>query len=1823
MEPPAPGRPSFLRQLQTVSLMGSLRDSEFGPMPTITIKCWNGQSFDTHEWSTAYPFYTLADLKLNIYLQRRQNPAWLPSRVFVGIGDNNDTYNGTDFLWFRPEKVPDAEVCSEAASIGEIVLMSPLKVCEPTGRVDINFVDPIGSKKQVSLSDRRRCTLEDIYLLPSGGEMPTFYAFCFDDMLRRMALPNGPPISARNWNGRFAMYFPELSESNYQVSDEEIFAVQSVLAYRQSVRNTLRAIEDNLDQPIVKPTISGILALQLTWPEPTSLDYKFEGVETMFFRVLVNGRRPFMRFLPSAGTPVTKIHTQGVVPIPDIADPGLILQWAKEVSPTPNDDFLFIKVLTRPVVAGGITPVYGTVRMFNNGGADAIILPSKQQGLLKPDTDLRDIDIILNEGVDDMPNIHDKGLSLGEVSIVLGLTLDRRAPELTLTNLRQRLSLFSYFFQEVPAFDPTNRPRILLKYKAISQFATEPRIFSFISQWITRHKGQIGEALISDLTTEFGLSEADAHNFAERYLSERDTFTILVPEINKFTSTNAAGIDIAIFGPHPNYRIEIYKCNSEITLQRIYTLLSMMLTLDLPVEAQASPEVASSEAGATASEANAYPSPLPEEEEEEEEANASEANASDANAYPSPLPEEEEEEEAIASEANASDANASDANASDANASEKATPLRRRPVAAYTSLLPEEEEEEEEEEEASAAPAPSGRFQSLFVDEEEAPAEEDEYPSPLPEEEEEAYPSPLPEEEEGVANASASEPPPAAAPAKKPALASLYFNNNENENTNQEGGGPGDENDEGGAGRDWPAQAKGWFIKQLNKIDPRLFAFKTKLDDDNTYTRKCQASSGQQPMGLTQQEYDQMREEYESDKNLMFILYPLTGTEVEPPANYEVITVMKYGSDPANLNYYFCPELFCLKDRIMVRRVDFEGKKWRIEGKEGPKPPNRCPFCGGMEIKDQREYKPGHTVFRRMDKPKSTKPQTFIGFAEPTSHPEGLQLPCCYLGPKTEGKSAKFKFKGYVAWASDKGYKIGDKYFVAQRKAGERAERRGQEPGTEDQEEEDDTSYDTIASYELQLNRIVSQYILDAGHHPLDMAKFGMMGGSLDTYFNQVSSKLIRTLGPKREIAEGSQVFLRMGVQRAGFFGALAPYLKRNSMEEVKQIFIDALRIPERFLNVNFGNLVNEFYEPTSTEFKPETDNALSEFASLIKTDPLTETNRPDLERLYISYYNFMNYLDDNKRAKEYRIFAPILAYPGIITERGLVLILLEYDQNNLDAPLKVKCPPFGYHSNIYGAADFAFMLRDKNGTYEAIIYAERFGATSAARSRHGTMVTFQTGAPNVPEVAAARRDEFSNMCKAPNATVYTGQQNVAASTMLSYSQIINPVFGTVKPHGIVRDAYNHIVGAVFADKAPNGNVYNIPFPIIDNDGYIPQNSFVYFDWSSLYASHVNRIVNFYYTKFGEVLARYPGYVPNRILRDTNKQIRALGLANGILIPARGKADSESLTIKVGTTSFELPVIESEDVDFEPEWLINRQLVFLKEQPDEVKELYDTIISTKREKLEELYQHFRMSVANWLNSSEVSGDFKRQIENIIFPYHEQPLPPYDRRKPSQPSYEKRKRLIILLDAELRSWFVAEDGFLPTKPSLFRRDCRAIDDPGLCNDACIWKAAEGTCALHIPTRTNLDKKTVVSTTDLFIRRVIDELIEFPMKRQELLRNKVRAIGTLKKAIHIDDQWIIPENTPTWLELLSLKWTVQPTEKPKHYEERTRAPAAEAEAEAEVEALEPEEEDVIPPVQLIGRRRRSRPAQAAAAQPEAPAGRPRPRPPPAAANDVSSE
>jgi hypothetical protein len=95
---------------------------------------------------------------------------------------------------------------------------------------------------------------------------------------------------------------------------------------------------------------------------------------------------------------------------------------------------------------------------------------------------------------------------------------------------------------------------------------------------------------------------------------------------------------------------------------------------------------------------------------------------------------------------------------------------------------------------------------------------------------------------------------------------------------------------------------------------------------------------------------------------------------------------------------------------------------------------------------------------------------------------------------------------------------------------------------------------------------------------------------------------------------------------------------------------------------------------------------------------------------------------------------------------------------------------------------------------------------------------------------------------------------------------------------------------------------------------------------------------------------------------------------------------------------------------------------------------------------------------------------------------------------------------------------------------------------------------GKCLLHVPARTPLDKDRMVSTSELFTKRIIDELVRFPNRRKQLMkRDGISKVSTLLRPIHEGDQYLIPESSSTWTQLLQLDWNKSVPESPHYYEE----------------------------------------------------------------------
>jgi hypothetical protein len=368
---------------------------------------------------------------------------------------------------------------------------------------------------------------------------------------------------------------------------------------------------------------------------------------------------------------------------------------------------------------------------------------------------------------------------------------------------------------------------------------------------------------------------------------------------------------------------------------------------------------------------------------------------------------------------------------------------------------------------------------------------------------------------------------------------------------------------------------------------------------------------------------------------------------------------------------------------------------------------------------------------------------------------------------------------------------------------------------------------------------------------------------------------------------------------------------------------------------------------------------------------------------------------------------------------------------------------------------------------------------------------------------------------------------------------------------GVVRDSYNHIVAITYRARAGIENSPLVVVPVVDDGIVIGRRLHIHLDWTDVNAAPFNEIVEFYKEEIESLFSLYPGYRPKYAVmtKDSGKRIEAIQLENGIYIPcAPVKAEGDvSLSGVKAEGDISLPIVEIEQL----EWSINQALASDCGSMEDVLPIRKASV----QQMEELYQHFRMMVANWLVSTDAGPGTRKSIERVIFNH-------------ILPEYEKRKRLDIMLTGVFVRWFAISEEEWEMPVSFLRKDCRVIDTESACSGACKW--VSGKCLLHINKEAILGDSRRVSTAYLYIKRVIDELVRFPNRRMEILRRDISELSSAVKAIRYDDQYIIPENVPSPFSILQLEWTKQISEMPQFYEEMSAEADADADAETSARA-----------------------------------------------------
>jgi len=1515
--------PEFLREVFYPAALGTFRDTMPSGELTVFLHTGPGAAQKEITLKNMFPFMTLQDIKVALFVELKKADEALPPFIHLCIhgSEPGKKFLGgktapIDYTWNMPSIAPGTSFYNAP----------PFDLAAGSKPLDGRFVDSNGERKLVSLVNRERITIEDAFFKHGIAKgIPEFHAYLYRDLLA--VIPGAKPPSEKDWNGRLYPLFPFLGPTVQATPELKAKAERLAVAFTRRQQFLMRLeslLEENV--PLIPLSLAGIKFLRLTWPKKKGIP----GIEAQFYEASVNARRPFMRLIPTEGSGISKVFlADGKTP--DIQDPKMLVSWSQERNPTPEQDYAFAKILIRKGLMN-LPPIYATLRLFNDGSADCIVEPPKGMKKLEPRTDLTSFGESLIEGLKELPYINSLP-DIGNAVMVLGIRLKKEDAQLTQRVLRERLPVFTSFFQEIAAL-PGEKPLLMLRFKLVSNFATEDRIQTFLTQVINR-KVLRGEGLVSNLVElvadEFQMDMVEARKQVATKLQAQSDVALVNPESKDYMLQYNPGIDVGIFAQHPFYTFHIHRVDSLENLQRVVTALSLMISAevaDLHVSAKAVRELRTAEGlaevvpeapaaeEAKEAEAEAEQSPAAAPPEEAEDVGGAEEMPDYLDFFAYEQPEDENKEMTL-----------EEAHAAEAVAAQQGTPYPEPPAPGEKPAAP-----------PAAAAAPVEQLKEQLAKGVAAPKEDMAGVKPVEKDS---------DDEEGPAGT------------------------------------------EGGIAN--------FFLNKLKEADPRLFDYTKKHPSLKRYVSKCQPTHGRQPAVLNEAQFQRMREEYAGD-NVFFQIFPLQeGDPEKPPGAVEkdYYTVLRFGTAPQNQNYYLCCRYFCTKDEIMVREADLESTQMR-RPKGAPKRPGECPFCKGKVIGNRRAPKPGETIMEREIKPKTDSRHLFISFLKTTPHPEGFYLPCCFLKEEPiQFRDKEFdKVREWAAPPKPAAVKPASREAAAAlREDEEDAKERRAAVGPRQEVGIPITDYQVLLAGVTTKYIIGSEKLplevgmIDKGKYAA--AQVGLLPPALDPYFNQDSTELVsRTFNPQK-IKDGATGFLRVGVENRhrfqgdSFLAAIAPFYLKNNAEQMKDFLLKKIT-PRVFLALNYGNLALEFYDPANSVVKRLTDAELSTWASdeLPEVD-LQEENQEALQRAYLSYTTFEAWMNSDNTKKEYRHFALALSQSNLIREGigpGTTFIVLDVLKNG---KMAVRCPPYGYNAELMSGNNIAFLMRHWSGIWEPIFFVDNRPPEERGVDIY-TLKFQMAAAAQWPPIVRQRLQEFMNQCSSSGRAVYTSQSKINPLAMIP-SSVANRILRKdthITFEAVLRDSYNHLAALLFKDKAHPGAGY-IALPVVD-DGELMVSKNLIMDWDDpdYKRAPVDIVLHFYKTFVEKRFALYPGFSPVRLVKSRRSGVlEAVQLRNGLYVPVGPPTEA---------AAEEMEKLPSVTVD-EMEWSINHEIC-LEEKATEVPGEQSRM---KMIEFQEVFEHLRLTFSNWLATLEDGGEFRETLEGVIFA---RKLPLFEKRK---------------------------------------------------------------------------------------------------------------------------------------------------------------------------------------------------------------------------------
>lgn len=497
------------------------------------------------------------------------------------------------------------------------------------------------------------------------------------------------------------------------------------------------------------------------------------------------------------------------------------------------------------------------------------------------------------------------------------------------------------------------------------------------------------------------------------------------------------------------------------------------------------------------------------------------------------------------------------------------------------------------------------------------------------------------------------------------------------------------------------------YMSKMRNKDPKLLKYKAQ-ETFSSYSIKCGAVDMRQPIIMSSDEM----------KNF----------EKTNPEAYKQIDKLEWGSSINTKNFYMCPRIYCIRDKIALS----DDQLIKNNGK--------CPFCQGEIIDSQnKEMTENQTIIiRRAGSNKywanprikkselwkkylaETEKDAYPGFLDPKLHPNGLCMPCCNSNKNWNYSKCMIHEVDYLNITNDLSklpdnytpndvilYKKKGVYRVNKNRNLEKVEELTKlkipltdgivfrvKNSTENllyeayYDDKQNLKFRTKVDKSFKGNEI---YLLGTDKYPLYEDKVGALPSILDNMLGNATNEKIY----KSRVDETKNILVRYGIKQQhnlSFLNSIATVLETTSAELLKKIIKNIT--PELFMSLNNGDIFKIF------AISSEELNYSSAFNKFVEKhgDKLGH-------HVFYSFERFKNYLGDMNVSKEpvylLDLFSRKLDW---LVPQGLNIIIIERYVVLNKEKLYINIPQIDNLDTMFEDSSNITLLYKYRGLYEPIV---------------------------------------------------------------------------------------------------------------------------------------------------------------------------------------------------------------------------------------------------------------------------------------------------------------------------------------------------------------------------------------------------------------------------------------------------------------------------------------------------------------------------------------